>query len=63
MLMKHATDSTTQQTTTLRTNLCEKSILIVILFFNLREITNSSLFITEKEERGEEMMSSDVSEL
>jgi hypothetical protein len=29
----------------------------------LREITNSSLFITEKEERGEEMMSSDVSEL
>jgi hypothetical protein len=61
--MKHATDSTTQQTTTLRTNLCEKSILIVILFFNLREITNSSLFITEKEERGEEMMSSDVSEL
>jgi len=63
MLMKHATDSTTQQTTTLRTNPCEKSILIVILFFNLREITNSSLFITEKEEGGEEMMSLDVSEL
>jgi len=33
------------------------------LFFNLREITNSSLFVTEKGERGEEMMSLDVSEL